>query len=61
MQIQFKFNFQKVFYSILSFCKMTKPWFVEQHCGIIECNSLPFIDLHHYPLFGKPNNVASKL
>jgi len=33
----------------------------EQHCGIIECNSLPFIDLHHYPLFGKPNNVASKL
>ncbi|MDD5721126.1 MAG: hypothetical protein PHT16_01610 [Candidatus Pacebacteria bacterium] len=33
----------------------------EQHCGIIECNSLPFIDLHHYPLFGKPNNVAGKL
>ena len=38
-----------------------KPWFEEQHCGIIECNSLPFIDLHHYPLFGKPNNVAGKL
>jgi D-alanine-D-alanine ligase-like ATP-grasp enzyme len=33
----------------------------EQHCGIIECNSLPFIDLHHYPLFGKPNNIAGKL
>ena len=33
----------------------------EQHCGIIECNSLPFIDLHHYPLFGKSNNVAGKL
>lgn len=40
---------------------ITKPWKEEQHCGIIECNSLPFIDLHHYPLFGKPNNVASKL
>ena len=33
----------------------------EQHSGIIECNSLPFIDLHHYPLFGKPNNIAAKL
>lgn len=40
---------------------ITKPWYEEQHCGIIECNSLPFIDLHHYPLFGKPNNVAAKL
>ncbi len=40
---------------------ITKPWHEEQHCGIIECNSLPFIDLHHYPLFGKPNNVAGKL
>jgi cyanophycin synthetase len=40
---------------------ITKPWHTEQHCGIIECNSLPFIDLHHYPLFGKPNNVAGKL
>jgi len=40
---------------------ITKPWYEEQHCGIIECNSCPFIDLHHYPLFGKPNNVAGKL
>ncbi|MEK7088513.1 MAG: hypothetical protein AAB913_00075 [Patescibacteria group bacterium] len=40
---------------------ITKSWHEEQHCGIIECNSLPFIDLHHYPLFGKPNNVAGKL
>jgi D-alanine-D-alanine ligase-like ATP-grasp enzyme len=38
-----------------------KSWHDEQHCGIIECNSLPFIDLHHYPLFGKSNNVAGKL
>ncbi len=41
--------------------RIEEPWFTEQHCGIIECNSLPFIDLHHYPLFGKPNNVAGKL
>ena len=40
---------------------VTKSWKEEQHCGIIECNSLPFIDLHHYPLFGKPNNIAGKL
>ncbi len=40
---------------------ITKSWKEEQHCGVIECNSLPFIDLHHYPLFGKPNNVAGKL
>ncbi len=40
---------------------ITKSWREEQHCGIIECNSLPFIDLHHYPLFGAPNNVAGKL
>lgn len=40
---------------------VTKSWKTEQHCGIIECNSLPFIDLHHYPLFGTPVNVAGKL
>lgn len=40
---------------------ITKSWKEEQHCGIIECNSLPFIDLHHYVMFGKPNNVAGKL
>lgn len=40
---------------------ITKSWKEEQHCGIIECNSLPFIDLHHYPLFGRPDNVAGKL
>lgn len=29
-----------------------------QHWGIIECNSLPFIDLHHFPLEGAAVNVA---
>ncbi len=40
---------------------ITKSWKEEQHSGVIECNSLPFIDLHHYPLFGKKDNVAGKL
>ena len=26
--------------------------------GIIECNSVPFINLHHNPLEGEPINVA---
>jgi cyanophycin synthetase len=30
-----------------------------QHWGIIECNSLPFINLHHFPREGTPINVAS--
>lgn len=29
--------------------------------GIIECNALPFINLHHDPLEGTPINVAGKL
>ncbi len=40
---------------------ITKSWKKEQQCGVIECNSLPFIDLHHYPLFGKIDNVAGAL
>jgi cyanophycin synthetase len=40
---------------------ITKSWKEEPHAGIIECNSLPFIDLHHYVMFGKPKNVAGKL
>ena len=29
-----------------------------QHWGIIEANSLPFIDLHYFALEGTPNNIA---
>jgi cyanophycin synthetase len=36
---------------------MSRSW-REQACGVIECNSLPFIDLHHYPLEGPARNVA---
>ncbi len=31
----------------------------EQKCGFIEANSLPFIDLHHHPLLGRPRNAAA--
>lgn len=37
---------------------ITKSW-KEQKCGFIEVNSLPFINLHHDPLLGKPRNVAA--
>lgn len=37
------------------------PWQSQERSGVIECNSLPFIDLHHYPLFGTPRNVAGAL
>ncbi len=36
-------------------------WRNQPRSGVIECNSAPFIDLHHYPLVGKPHNVAGKL
>lgn len=32
-----------------------------QHWGIIEANSLPFINLHHFPLEGPSINVAGKV
>jgi len=36
-------------------------WRDQPKCGVIECNSAPFIDLHHNPLVGKPRNVAGAL
>lgn len=38
---------------------IAKSWREQKKCGVIECNSLPFIDLHAYPLKGKPKNVAA--
>ncbi len=32
-----------------------------QKWGIIECNTLPFIDLHYYALEGKPRNIAGAI
>jgi len=36
-------------------------WKDQPRCGVIECNSAPFIDLHHFPLVGQPHNVAAAL
>lgn len=38
---------------------VSRSWKEQKKAGIIECNSLPFIDLHHYPLSGEPRNVAA--
>ncbi len=35
-----------------------RSWEEQERCGIIECNSAPFLDNHHLPYFGKPQNVA---
>lgn len=32
-----------------------------QRWGIIECNTLPFIDLHYYALEGKPRNIGGMI
>lgn len=37
------------------------PWTAEPRAGVIECNSLPFIDLHHYPFAGTPRDAAGAL
>lgn len=33
----------------------------EQQCAVLELNSVPCIELHHFPTFGKPQNVARAL
>lgn len=33
----------------------------EQHGGIIECNSVPYLDVHHRVVRGKQYNVAAEL
>ncbi len=40
---------------------ITRSWKDQNRCGVIECNSLPFIDLHLFPLRGKPRNTAGML
>ncbi|MBP6926181.1 MAG: hypothetical protein KBB70_00600 [Candidatus Pacebacteria bacterium] len=40
---------------------MKKSWKETAKCGVIECNSLPFIDLHLYPLVGTPRDTAGAL
>lgn len=40
---------------------ISKSWKETMLCGVIECNSMPFIDLHHSPFQGKPRDVSRLL
>jgi len=38
-----------------------KSWAEQKLCGAIECNSLPFLDLHHMPLYGEALDPSGAL
>lgn len=40
---------------------VSKPWHEQQHVGVIECNSMPFVDLHHNPFEGQVRDAAGAL
>lgn len=40
---------------------ISQSWIYQPHCGVIECNSLPFIGGHHLPFDGQPRNAAGAL
>lgn len=40
---------------------ITRSWKDQPRSGVIECNSAPFIDLHLFPLSGKPRNTPGAL
>ena len=37
-----------------------KSW-KEQQCAVIELNSLPYIDMHHFPTYGEPVEISKHL
>ena len=40
---------------------ITRSWKTEGRSGIIECNGMPFIDLHLFPLIGKVRDTPAAL
>ena len=42
-------------------CRDVSKPYSEQQCAIIEANSLPYIDMHHFPVSGKPRDVAGRI
>ncbi len=40
---------------------ITLPWQEQLPCGVIECNALPYVDLHAYPFSGPVRDAASAL
>lgn len=40
---------------------MTRPWTEQPDAGVLECNAMPFIDVHHQVVSGRKINVAAYL
>lgn len=40
---------------------IARPWHEQPDAGVLECNSMPFIDVHHKVASGTPINVAKLL
>lgn len=39
---------------------IAKSW-REQPCAVLEVNTVPCIEMHHYPIYGTPRDVAKKI
>jgi hypothetical protein len=40
---------------------MARPWTEQPDAGVLECNAMPFIDVHHQVVSGRRINVAAYL
>lgn len=40
---------------------MRRPWTDQPDAGVLECNAMPFIDVHHQVISGRTINVAAYL
>jgi D-alanine-D-alanine ligase-like ATP-grasp enzyme len=40
---------------------MQRPWTEQPDAGVLECNAMPFIDVHHQVISGRTINVAAYL
>jgi D-alanine-D-alanine ligase-like ATP-grasp enzyme len=40
---------------------MKRPWTEQPDAGVLECNAMPFIDVHHQVISGRTINVAAFL
>lgn len=39
---------------------ISKSW-REQPCAVLEVNTVPCIEMHHYPIYGQPQDVAGEI
>lgn len=40
---------------------ISRSWREQPGCGVIECNSMPFIDTHHLPFEGEPRDLMGAI